>query len=339
MAPSAIRCCFRILRWIPVLFITAIIAWSYYAYAIRMCFILDPGPTVGEKVVYLMLYHPILFLFLWAYFKTIFAEPSAVPIEFYINDQTLQAMERTQSADERNAALEAFARDLPLACRSVNSEVRYCEKCKCIKPDRAHHCSVCDMCILKMDHHCPWVNNCVNFSSYKFFVLFLIYAETYCLFIAATDLKFFISFWVGVSDVDQKSDFHVMFVFIIAIMFALSLMGLLGYHLFLISRNRSTLETFRIPLFNRYGPDKNGFNLGARRNFREIFGDQPHLWLLPIWSTRGDGVSFGTRNSMHRATYNTMTDDSTIHTDNAVQDKLRWAEEGSLGRDFESRST
>ena len=37
-----------------------------------------------------------------------------------------------------------------------------CPKCCSIKPERAHHCSVCQRCIRKMDHHCPWVNNCVG---------------------------------------------------------------------------------------------------------------------------------------------------------------------------------
>jgi hypothetical protein len=50
-----------------------------------------------------------------------------------------------------------------------------CNKCMLLKPARAHHCSICKRCVLKMDHHCPWVDNCVGFKNYKFFLLFLIY--------------------------------------------------------------------------------------------------------------------------------------------------------------------
>lgn len=38
-----------------------------------------------------------------------------------------------------------------------------CKKCNSIKPPHSHHCSICKRCIAHMDHHCPWVNNCVGF--------------------------------------------------------------------------------------------------------------------------------------------------------------------------------
>jgi hypothetical protein len=47
--------------------------------------------------------------------------------------------------------------------RAIKPKRRICPKCNCIKPPRAHHCSTCGRCIVKMDHHCPWVNNCGKF--------------------------------------------------------------------------------------------------------------------------------------------------------------------------------
>ena len=40
--------------------------------------------------------------------------------------------------------------------RHHGEDVRYCKKCRSVKPHRAHHCSTCEHCIHRMDHHCPW---------------------------------------------------------------------------------------------------------------------------------------------------------------------------------------
>ncbi|KAF8889341.1 DHHC palmitoyltransferase-domain-containing protein [Infundibulicybe gibba] len=65
----------------------------------------------------------------------------------------------------------------PYQCNSVNGDLETCHKGKCNgtwKPPRSHHCSVCGVCRLEFDHHCPWVGNCITASRMKTFVSLLI---------------------------------------------------------------------------------------------------------------------------------------------------------------------
>lgn len=50
-----------------------------------------------------------------------------------------------------------------------------CSRCETYRPPRAHHCRVCQRCIRRMDHHCPWINNCVGEFNQKYFIQFLLY--------------------------------------------------------------------------------------------------------------------------------------------------------------------
>ena len=59
-------------------------------------------------------------------------------------------------------------------------EFKRCQQCYVVRPPRVHHCSICKGCIMKMAHHCPWVNNCIGQFTQKFFIQFCAYSFTGC---------------------------------------------------------------------------------------------------------------------------------------------------------------
>jgi len=49
----------------------------------------------------------------------------------------------------------------------------FCIQCMARKPLRSKHCRVCDKCIARSDHHCPWVWNCVGMGNHRQFLTFV----------------------------------------------------------------------------------------------------------------------------------------------------------------------
>lgn len=79
MAPWTLwRCCQRVVGWVPVLFITFVVVWSYYAYVVELC--VSTVSRTGEKgktVVYLVAFHLFFVMFVWSYWMTIFTSPAS----------------------------------------------------------------------------------------------------------------------------------------------------------------------------------------------------------------------------------------------------------------------
>lgn len=191
----------------------------------------------------------------------------------------------------------------PAVLDPSNADV--CRRCVFPKPARTHHCSVCKRCVLRMDHHCPWLNNCVGLHTHRHFYLFSFFTLLGCIFVAVFGLPVLYEFLVTVKDdqyfasvpqtylgkwVASKAYSRIVWytVFMVASI-GLCVFGLFCWHTSLIAANETSVEHAqnyyerkRLSELNmRY---ENPYNRGTLKNFREVllYEDQRSLWWIAI---------------------------------------------------------
>ncbi|XP_064611288.1 LOW QUALITY PROTEIN: palmitoyltransferase ZDHHC3-like [Liolophura sinensis] len=133
--------------------ICAVFTWMLVGYAefVVLFVMLIPGTSAVYATVHGLLFTFLSTMAVSSHMRTMLTDPGAIP---------------------RGNATKENIMKLGLKEGQV---IFKCPKCVSIKPERAHHCSVCRRCIRKMDHHCPWVNNCIGENNQKYFVLFTMY--------------------------------------------------------------------------------------------------------------------------------------------------------------------
>eukprot|EP00842_Homolaphlyctis_polyrhiza_P001545 jgi/Hompol1/2391/HPOL_002924-RA len=176
-------------------------------------------------------------------------------------------------------AFEDVVSNKPLSAALQSTPI--CQKCTMPKPPRAHHCSVCRRCIMKMDHHCPWIANCVGLFNHRYFFLFLVYATIGIIYFAFMSLS--IAFRVFTSaTLTMPAIVETLFIFAFLLSAAISpvLGGFTAWNAYLIGSGQTTLET----IINQQAQQDyraagqhfiNDYDLGTWQNFREFFNLSP----------------------------------------------------------------
>ncbi|XP_075750704.1 palmitoyltransferase ZDHHC2-like [Rhipicephalus microplus] len=282
----------RPLTWLPVLLVSALISCPYYAYVQVFCRPIVAEESTAKAVTFGAGFHLLLSMCIWSYAKTTATAIPDVPPAYLLSVDQEQVLANCQNERTWHGLLEMLASQKGVFTRGPDGSARYCVLCHLLKPDRCHHCSMCRRCIMKMDHHCPWFNNCVCFSTYKFFLLTLFYTVALCLYGLATLTAHLVEWW---SDawLRKPCAFHVVFLVVVGTMLAVALGSFFVMHLFMASKNETTLERLRDATFKEL---RDSFDLGNRyENFVEVFGPRKSLWMIPAFTSVGDGVRFPTR--------------------------------------------
>lgn len=191
---------------------------------------------------------------------------------------------------------------------------KFCSHCQKPKHPAAHHCRTCRACVMEMDHHCPFIGNCVGANNHGYFILFLVFTLVSCLYVlgmviytykystlmsfeddppesesgaSALDLSHFSGVLAPVLFDDETAvtirQIGLIYLFIISLALLIGISLLLYQQLALVYRGQTFLDSLSA---------WNDVNAGSSRkkgfaNLQRVLGNRyPWLWLVPCVSAK-----------------------------------------------------
>eukprot|EP01063_Lacrimia_lanifica_P006612 TRINITY_DN1410_c0_g2_i2.p1 TRINITY_DN1410_c0_g2~~TRINITY_DN1410_c0_g2_i2.p1 ORF type:complete len:302 (+),score=99.30 TRINITY_DN1410_c0_g2_i2:111-1016(+) len=159
------------------------------------------------------------------------------------------------------------------------------------KPPRAHYCHVSGALVLKMDHFCPWVGQCVGHHNHRYFLLFLIYLWCSVAYAVVTIL---LHRWRFIENVRANEMLYraeestVTLCLVVCGALTAVISGFLGWSGYLAVSNQTTIEFIGNKARRKAAAERGElfiqpFDLGLKGNLQVVFGPFSSWWqaLLP----------------------------------------------------------
>lgn len=146
------------------------------------------------------------------------------------------------------------------------------------------------LAIRQIDHHCPWINNCVGHRNHRYFFLFCFWTTFGAVYVVlfTFDIMFYLTipgtrfarfcnyfYTSGIYELSINTQRYLTGLFYLCTTVTLALGGLTTFHIFLISTGQTSIE--RVQRRTLQATQEN-YNMGLITNWNIFFN---------IWTVKG----------------------------------------------------
>lgn len=205
----------------------------------------------------------ILVLTIINYLITAFMDPGYLPRN--TPEEIIKLEKENNITVDLSGAYYPTPKNKTVNVKGCDYDSKFCTTCKFYRPPRAVHCSTCNMCVERFDHHCPFVSNCVGKRNYRFFYLFLVFGSLLCLYGTAASAAAFGLRIRDIQPVGKAFEYSVVSILVGVLSFflGLNLIGMAGAHTSFTCFEKTTNERIK----SRYKNKNNELiNLFGQKN-------------------------------------------------------------------------
>ena len=140
--------------------------------------------------------------------------------------------------------------DAKLMIATINGQdyfLNFCRTCLNAKDLRVYHCDDCGLCILRHDHHCPWLSTCIGLNNHRHFIILLIINLIYFIYNTSILMSFILT-RIDKEGLDELSKVNYLFLFFLVVFNGVILLfhiALIINHIIYICTGQTTSEKVR----------------------------------------------------------------------------------------------